>query len=368
MFVLFNLVFLVNLVISCAVDFINFFFRSNRNMLDDQLSFAFKTEATQANYNCMTCQVTFYGLEEIKSHYHQNSCRYFCGSCARQFDTKGAMFVHIIEHDVKNDCKPEYEDFYWKFEDLDELDLHESESDRSQVEETTEILLEHNYHRTEENILYFRNNAAERHKYELTGYNKCKDVPTECHQIKVQSTLKKVRNETGTTHSLLNNSTKTHQCELCQKSFFSRCEKCDKSFPTLHKHLLTHSEEKPFKCTECDMCFSEPSGLQIHLQTTHTDEEPYKCTICDKYFLQKNAFKVHMLVHTRKEPVTCNECGKCFKKSTTLNVHILRTHSRDKPYKCSKCGNTFNTRKGLNIHLYNHTKTKLTKPLQTKHR
>ncbi|CAN0420952.1 unnamed protein product, partial [Lampetra fluviatilis] len=52
---------------------------------------------------------------------------------------------------------------------------------------------------------------------------------------------------------------------------------------SLTQHQITHTGEKPFKCTVCDKAYAQSSTLQIH-QRTHTEEKPFKCSLCVKVF------------------------------------------------------------------------------------
>ncbi|NWU35275.1 ZN271 protein, partial [Hylia prasina] len=46
-------------------------------------------------------------------------------------------------------------------------------------------------------------------------------------------------------------------------------------------HEQLHDGEKPHKCLECEMSFSQRSSLLRH-QMIHTGEQPYKCVECGK--------------------------------------------------------------------------------------
>lgn len=55
---------------------------------------------------------------------------------------------------------------------------------------------------------------------------------------------------------------KTNQCPVCDKRFFSR-ESC-------RKHLITHTDNKPFDCHHCpSVSYSWYSGLEKHYQKYH---------------------------------------------------------------------------------------------------
>nr|CAI5852061.1 unnamed protein product [Callosobruchus analis] len=58
--------------------------------------------------------------------------------------------------------------------------------------------------------------------------------------------------------------------------------------------MLTHTREKTYKCAHsyCDKQFHQKSGLNNHI-LTHTGERPFKCTVCSKAFIQSNHLKEH---------------------------------------------------------------------------
>ena len=49
----------------------------------------------------------------------------------------------------------------------------------------------------------------------------------------------------------------------------------------LRKHMMTHTEEKPHKCTICNKSFNQAGNLRRHM-LFHTGEKPHKCKRCNK--------------------------------------------------------------------------------------
>lgn len=62
-----------------------------------------------------------------------------------------------------------------------------------------------------------------------------------------------------------------------------RCSVCDKVFAKsyIREHMLTHAEEKPFKCLQCPQSFSFKHCLKRH-NMKHTGEKPFVCEVCGK--------------------------------------------------------------------------------------
>ena len=147
---------------------------------------------------------------------------------------------------------------------------------------------------------------------------------------------------------------------ICQRDHSDekpyKCKDCDKGFAkktTLKVHQRIHSGEKPYECKDCNRGFAQRSTLESH-QRIHSGERPYKCTYCDKGFAQRTALRNHQRIHSGERPYKCTYCDKGFAQIGGLTVH-LRTHSGEKPYQCKQCLKSFAQKCDLQTHQRIHT-------------
>ncbi|OXA43290.1 Transcriptional repressor CTCFL [Folsomia candida] len=78
-----------------------------------------------------------------------------------------------------------------------------------------------------------------------------------------------------------------------------RCTLCPIEFKTLAKlrrHIVTHTKEKPFKCSTCAFSFSEKYNLQAHerVHLAKSDRPLVQCTLCLQTFLNNSTLRQHI--------------------------------------------------------------------------
>lgn len=286
-------------------------------------------EAKGHCYKCLSCVEFFDDLLEVKCHHHQETCKYFCEKCCRQLDSKSAIVIHAIEHNMDDEPKAKYkcEECFLAFYNSDKFDHHQRSCHSIELHQSFE---------------------SEPVQSDSDGgkTNKCETV--------VKSQL----SYTGE---------KQFSCKECDKSFIqesvlinhltthtgenaNEC-KCFSQNSNINDHSKTHISEKPFKCTDCDKCFAHKCNLKKHVSD---GENPFKCEKCGKRFAHKCNLNHHIKIHTGEKLFRCKDCGKYFAHKFNLNCHKM-IHTSERPFKCADCSKCFAHRSNLNDHIKSHT-------------
>jgi len=123
-----------------------------------------------------------------------------------------------------------------------------------------------------------------------------------------------------------------------------RCETCGKVFPKryyLVTHERKHSNERPFACEHCGLCFKQPGQVQRHMLRRHSGgARPHMCDTCGRTFSVKSDLKDHERIHTGERAHMCDQCGRRFRTRGILRVHE-RQHTGAMPFSCAYCGRRF---------------------------
>ncbi|KPP73408.1 zinc finger and BTB domain-containing protein 7C-like [Scleropages formosus] len=123
----------------------------------------------------------------------------------------------------------------------------------------------------------------------------------------------------------------SQQCPICNKVI--------QGAGKLPRHMRTHTGEKPYMCTICEVRFTRwidlilltiaewQDKLKIHMRK-HTGERPYICLHCNSKFVHNYDLKNHLRIHTGVRPYQCEHCYKSFTRSDHLHRHIKRQSCR----------------------------------------
>ena len=118
---------------------------------------------------------------------------------------------------------------------------------------------------------------------------------------------------------------------------------------TLNVHQGKHTEEKPYKYTECEKSFSYKSALIIH-EETQIRNPMHVMNVWSPFVWSQ--VSVNNKIHTTEKPYECSECGKSL---NSILIVYQRTHTGEKPYGCNECEKSFYNKDALTKHNRTHT-------------
>ena len=138
-----------------------------------------------------------------------------------------------------------------------------------------------------------------------------------------------------------------------------KCKDCGRRFGNmthLRRHMMIHTNAKPYLCDHCGKSFRSERSRSIHDKLFHHDGESHRfqCDICKKKFGSQQNLDRHELVHTGFKPHLCVTCGRRFKSKETLRDHDKRVHQGKFEFSCKTCGHGFKTEFKLQLHLLMH--------------
>jgi len=137
-----------------------------------------------------------------------------------------------------------------------------------------------------------------------------------------------------------------HKCSVCERGF--------KTLASLQNHVNTHTGTKPHRCKYCDASFTTSGELVRHVRYRHTHEKPHKCPDCDYMSVELSKLKRHMRCHSGERPYQCPHCTYASPDTFKLKRH-LRIHTGEKPYECDICHARFTQSNSLKAHRTIHT-------------
>ncbi|XP_060726841.1 zinc finger protein 1035 [Tachysurus vachellii] len=128
-----------------------------------------------------------------------------------------------------------------------------------------------------------------------------------------------------------------------------KCNFCTKTFTkprNLRRHILTHTEVKPYRCKTCENCFSRYDHLKYHQNRCRGKKQQLDVNLEQKAHHAGSQAKKH----TQSDVFECSSCSKTFSSHTNLTRHFSMLHSTFKPFSCKRCGSGFTSQDNLKRH------------------
>ncbi|XP_045207543.2 histone H4 transcription factor-like [Mercenaria mercenaria] len=140
---------------------------------------------------------------------------------------------------------------------------------------------------------------------------------------------------------------KQYQCSHCNSTFGAE--------RLLRDHMRYHVNQ--YKCPFCEMTSPSPSNMRLHMKYRHSEDKPFKCDNCNYRCKSMADLRKHLETHNNDGPIKCEvpDCQYEAKNYKYLENHFHRMHEKQNAsYQCHVCDAAF-TRGAL---LTTHLKTK----------
>lgn len=69
------------------------------------------------------------------------------------------------------------------------------------------------------------------------------------------------------------------------------------------------------------------NALKEHTAAKHNPKKLHECEVCKKTFVSRGLYKRHIVVHSEDRPFHCEHCSNAFKLKTHLVRHNKKVHS-----------------------------------------
>lgn len=129
-------------------------------------------------------------------------------------------------------------------------------------------------------------------------------------------------------------------CHLCGKYFARQMD--------LERHMNSHSEDRPYKCTYCEKKFKHPYVLKRHQKEICKSRELKKATEVAKE-TQRPAPQPPPPSDALTEGKICPICSRILPVTADIAKH-LRSHTEERPFICLTCEKGFKYRDTLKKH------------------
>lgn len=133
------------------------------------------------------------------------------------------------------------------------------------------------------------------------------------------------------THSKIHSEERNYKCDQCEKAF--KNSKQLKNHRRWHRTIAIAPPPDVYRCKECGSAFSHLKSLREHFCK---DSDLFCCEICRKSLSSKSSLKLHMLTHESAKKFKCDSCDYMANDHNAFRRHRM-THDKSKMYICPLC-------------------------------
>ena len=138
-------------------------------------------------------------------------------------------------------------------------------------------------------------------------------------------------------------------CHVCKKEF--------RKLEILQRHLTSHLQIKPFRCSQCKAEYKDASSFKQHMQVNHQVANiTYECYRCKTFFSGPTELTRHFFNHVTLEDFevesakyNCVRCNSWYKDTETLRAHTKLCEVKA-IYRCDRCPHQCNDLQSLKVH------------------
>uniref|UniRef100_A0A8C7FSD4 C2H2-type domain-containing protein n=1 Tax=Oncorhynchus kisutch TaxID=8019 RepID=A0A8C7FSD4_ONCKI len=113
-----------------------------------------------------------------------------------------------------------------------------------------------------------------------------------------------------------------YKCNICTKIFMKS--------RNLRRHILTHTEVKPYRCKACDSCFSRHDHLKLHQSRCKGKRQRLEVRIAKISLADVGRGWQNNLNITdsgKQQGFDCSICSKIFPSHSIMSRHIAMSHA-----------------------------------------
>ncbi|XP_022248683.1 zinc finger protein ZFAT-like isoform X1 [Limulus polyphemus] len=346
---------------------------------------------------CSLCDYIASRRSYLENHHRKHRIVYVCSVCESMFLSSVLLKNHFSHHKLDSQCNDK------TYLNPQHPQDQETTKESQQVTQTLDQLFEESINKSW--YLPEPRGSIAQNQYVNIPLELCED------DNQVTAVTEGDRKPSFSLHVSLNYKLLTTDLYSKIQEAFGKveCQHCGKLFHTvmdLDPHLLTHEENKPFKCTKCSYSAVSKDCLKRHQETVH-EKMPFpcefcefvapsrtslwhhrqkhlisqsKCPVCDTEFQNFRLLKSHVilkhpgmdrnelrkLLGTNKKVTgrlgrrsyKCPYCDRIFHRSSTDLQKHMWIHEGIKPYKCTLCSHESRSKNNLRVHMLRHTEEK----------